>query len=188
MFVRAMGDFTDRQVRFLGFLRPLERELEGYARKMLWEPQEAGDALQNSVLRAFAAFDRYREDASFRGWIYRILTNEIFTLNRAHARRAKFEFRIAPKELAALPDPIVDTGCASSWAENLDDRLMAALTSLPENERAVLVMRGVGELPYREIAEALDMPLGSVMGYLSRARQKMRAVLVDTDRDRRKAT
>lgn len=183
-----MSDFTDRHGRFLSFLRPLERELEGYARKMLWEPQEAGDALQNSVLRAFAAFDRYREDASFRGWIYRILTNEIYTLNRGHSRRTKFEFQLAPEELAAFAGPVVDAGCALSWAENLDDRLTAALNALPENERAVLVMRGIGELPYHEIAEALDMPLGSVMGYLSRARQKMRAVLADTNHDRRKAT
>jgi RNA polymerase sigma-70 factor (ECF subfamily) len=181
-----MSDFSDRQDRFLSFLRPLQRELEGYARKMLWEPQEAGDALQNAVLRAFAAFDRYREDASFRGWMYRILTNEIFTLNRRHSRRAKFEFQLAPEELAALAGAAVDADGAQAWAENLDDRLTAALHSLPENERAVLVMRGIGALPYHEIAEALEMPLGSVMGYLSRARQKMRAVLADTELDRRK--
>jgi len=182
-----MSDTSDRQTRFLAFLVPLRSELEAYARRMLWEPQDAADALQNAVLRAFAAFDRYREDASFRGWMYRILTNEIFTLNRKHSRRARFEFQLAPEELAALAGA-ADSDGATAWAEALDDRLGTALHSLPENERTVLVLRGVSGLAYHDIAVALEMPLGSVMGYLSRARQKMRAALADTEFDRRKQT
>ncbi|MEO6784594.1 MAG: RNA polymerase sigma factor [Chthoniobacteraceae bacterium] len=182
-----MSDTSDRQARFLAFLAPLRSELEAYARRMLWEPQDAADALQNAVLRAFAAFDRYREDASFRGWRYRILTNEIFALNRRHSRRAKFEFQLAPEELVALAGA-ADTERTAGWAEALDDRLSRALHSLPENERTVLVLRGVSGLAYHEIAVALDMPLGSVMGYLSRGRQKMRAALAKTEFDRRKQT
>ena len=49
--------------RFLALLKPIERDLETYARRLIWEPQETPDAVQNAVTRAFAAFDRYHEDA-----------------------------------------------------------------------------------------------------------------------------
>jgi hypothetical protein len=77
--------------RFLELLGPIERDLERYCRRLIWEPQEAPDALQNAVMRAFAAFDRYHEDASFRAWMFKILTHEAFALNRKHAWEAKGE-------------------------------------------------------------------------------------------------
>src|ERR1022692_2183288 len=67
--------------RFLALLQPIERDLETYARRLIWESQEAPDAIQNAVLRAFAAFDRYHEHASFRAWMFKILTNEAFAPN-----------------------------------------------------------------------------------------------------------
>ena len=176
---------ADTDERFLALLRPIERELETYARRMLWEPQAVRDALQNAVLRAFRAFDRYHEDASFRAWMFRILTNEIFTLNRGHSRRAKLEFQLDPEELAALPGAVLEAD-AAAWPEALDDRLVAALRTLPEHERAVLLLRAIGGLAYDEMAAALEMPLGSVMGYLSRARKKMRAALDGTEFNRTK--
>lgn len=179
---------NDRQQRFLDYLQPMRMELENYARKMLWEPQEAADALHNAVLRAFRAFDRYREDASFRGWMYRIVTNEIHTLNRRHSRRAKFEFQLAPEEIAALAgtDAAASGEGADDWPEAVDQRLTAALQALPEKERSVLVLRGISGLAYQEIATALEMPLGNVMGYLSRARRKMREALAGTELERRR--
>ena len=169
--------------RFLALLKPIERDLERYCRRLMWEPQEAADALQNAVLRAFAAFDRYHEDASFRAWMFKILTREAFALNRKHARIARHEFQLEPEELAGLP-------CADKRAlerdrvrsidalnETLEPAVTAALRTLTDNERAVLLLRAIGELRYREIGESLGMPLGSVMGHLARARQKMRALI-----------
>ena len=72
-----------------------------------------------------------------------------------------------------------------SWPEALDDRLVAALRTLPEQERAVLLLRAISGLAYDEMAAALEIPMGSVMGYLSRARQKMRATLVRTELNRK---
>ena len=63
---------------FLALLKPIERDLETYCRRLVWEPLDAPDAIQNAVLRAFAAFDRYHEDASFRAWMFKILTHEAF--------------------------------------------------------------------------------------------------------------
>ena len=169
--------------RFLALLHPLERDLEVYCRRLIWEPQEAPDAIQNAVLRAFAAFDRYREDASFRAWMFRILTNEVFTQNRKHARIARHEFQVEAEELATLAlsgqpdDSDADPLDATALTEALDQDLALALRTLTDAERAVLLLRAIGGLRYREIAVSLEVPLGSVMGYLARARQKMRRAI-----------
>ena len=173
---------TSEGDRFLALLKPIERDLETYARRLMWEPQGAPDALQNAVLRAFAAFDRYREDASFRAWMFKILTREAFALNRKHARIARHEYQLEPEELAGLAcTEEQDQGGSQpdspeALNEALEPGLAAGLKTLTDNERAVLLLRAIGELRYREISETLSIPLGSVMGNLSRARQKMRAL------------
>src|SRR3974390_551784 len=108
--------------RFLALLQPIERDLETYCRRLVWEPHEAADALQNAVMRAFAAFDRYHADASFRAWMFKILTREAFALNRKHARIARHEFQLEPEELAGLssaqePSPVGDQPLSSSAFE-----------------------------------------------------------------------
>ena len=174
---------TSEADRFLALLKPIERDLETYARRLMWEPQEAPDALQNAVLRAFAAFDRYREDASFRSWMFKILTREAFALNRKHARIARHEYQLEPEELAGLAfEGEQDHGGSQPVSpealnEALDPALAEGLKTLTDTERAVLLLRAIGELRYREISETLGIPLGSVMGNLSRARQKMRALI-----------
>jgi RNA polymerase sigma-70 factor (ECF subfamily) len=174
---------TSKTDRFLALLRPIERDLETYGRRLVWEPQDAPDAIQNAVMRGFAAFDRYHEDASFRAWMFKILTHEAFALNRKHARIARHEFQLEPEELARLPfnaprdDFHHQMLVPEVLNEALDQNLVAGLKTLTDNERAVLLLRGVGDLRYREIAEALEIPLGSVMGNLARARQKMRTLI-----------
>lgn len=210
---------------FLALLRPIQRELEIYCRRLVWESQEAPDTLQNAVMRAFAAFDRYDPQASFRAWMFKILTREALVMNRKHSRIARHEFQLEPEELSELasaaepgpaegqPGPSRDTllgfhlprrpgpwrtpksggqkpdgakardasscstGPSPAWDDALEPLLAAGLRILTDPERAVLLLRSIGELRYREIGQTLGIPLGSVMGHLWRARQKMRAFL-----------
>jgi RNA polymerase sigma-70 factor (ECF subfamily) len=172
--------------RFLALLQPIERDLETYCRRLMWDPQEAADTLQNAVMRAFAAFDRYHEDASFRAWMFKILTHEAFAMNRKHARIARYEFQLEPEELAGLPlTREWEQGAgrplsAEALNEVMEPALAAGLKTLTDTERAVLLLRAIGDLRYREIGESLGIPLGSVMGNLARARQKMRAYITRT--------
>ena len=174
---------TSAADRFLALLQPIERDLETYCRRLMWDPQETADTLQNAVMRAFAAFDRYHEDASFRAWMFKILTHEAFAMNRKHARIARHEFQLEPEELAGLPfagDLEQGSGqplSAETLNEALEPAMAAGLKTLTDTERAVLLLRAIGDLRYREIGESLDIPLGSVMGNLARARQKMRALI-----------
>lgn len=181
-------DRTDLAESFLTLLRPIRRELETYCRRLVWNEHDAPDALQNAAMNAFRAFDRYHEDSNFRGWMFKILTHEVFKLNRKHGRLAQFEYQVEPEELDALTT-LESNAEYRDWlnapdalADALDQQLLAALKTLTEAERAVLLMRAIGEFRYREIAEALDIPLGSVMGNLARARKKMQDAILRSQR------
>jgi RNA polymerase sigma-70 factor (ECF subfamily) len=167
---------------FLEWLRPIQRDLEIYCRRLIWNPHEVPDAIHNAMLRGVAHFDRCHGAEYFRAWMFKILTHEALALNRKHARIARFEFQVEAEEMDNLvgaepgqpwgkPDELAD------WRENLEDHLDLALKSLTEPERAVLLLRAIGDFKYQEIAEELDLPIGSVMGYLARARKKMQAAL-----------
>src|SRR2546425_4325988 len=92
-------DRHEQRVRFLSLLRPIQADLENYSRRMVFDRRDFEDALQNAVLRAFRAFDRYHDDASFRAWMFKILTNEIFAMNRKRGRLAGFEVAVEPEEM-----------------------------------------------------------------------------------------
>ena len=179
---------TDLAESFLALLRPIRRELEVYCRRLVWNEHDAPDAIQNAVMNAFKAFDRYHDDANFRAWMFKILTHQVFKLNQKYGRLAQFEFQLEPEELEALPALDRSTGyrdwlnAPEALANALDQTLLAALKTLTEAERAVLLMRAIGEFRYREIAEALDIPVGSVMGNLSRARKKMQDAILRAQR------
>src|SRR2546426_2771585 len=125
-------DLDEQRVRFLSLLRPIEGDLENYCRRMVFDRRECQDALQNAVLRAFKAFDRYHDDASFRAWMFRILTNEIFALNRKRGRIARHEVQIEAEQLDSFAES--EAGVASadlmiSWdvlADALDQEVVAA--------------------------------------------------------------
>src|SRR5712691_10156624 len=183
-------DRDEQRVRFLSLLRPIEGDLENYSRRMVFDRRDFEDALQNAVLRAFRAFDRYHDDASFRAWMFKILTNEIFAINRKRGRLAQVEIAVDPEEMEEFAGLEFATDMPISWdslADALDEELLAALESLNQSERAVLLMRAIGDLRYREISECLGIPLGSVMGNLSRARQKMRDAILRARRPGRAA-
>lgn len=168
--------------QFLRWLEPIKRDLEVYCRRMIWNPQEMPDAIHNAVLRAVAAFDRCLGPAHFRAWMFKILTHEILALNRKHARIARFEFQMEPEELESLSGNELGlaegkSAADSPWELSLDDRLNQALKTLTDPERAVLLLRSIGGFKYDEISQELDIPAGSVMGYLARARKKMQHFL-----------
>ncbi|MCI0744205.1 MAG: sigma-70 family RNA polymerase sigma factor [Verrucomicrobia subdivision 3 bacterium] len=173
---------------FLALLRPIRGELEVFSRRLVWNEQDAPDAIQNAVLNAFKAFDRYHENTNFRAWMFTILTREVFKLNKKFARLAQSEFQVEPDALDALP-ALEQSAQLTDWlnspaalADALDQQLLAALRTLTETERAVLLLRGIGEFRYREIAGSLEIPMGSVMGHLARARKKMQDALLSSQR------
>jgi RNA polymerase sigma-70 factor (ECF subfamily) len=175
---------TGKAAEFLELLRPLQRQLEVYCRRLLRDRTLVEDVIQAAVAEAFAKFDRYVEGTNFRAWIFRFVTHQILNQNR------KATPLVPAEGLADLPsgDSREEVGEATFAAmledpdvvlEHFDDAVARALGQLPPLERAALLLRSVGGFSYEEIHQVLAIPLGSVIGYLSRARSRLRTALAD---------
>lgn len=179
-----MGKSAGKAESFLQHLEPLQGALEAYARRSLYDPGELADALQGAIVHAYRDFDRYAEGTNFRAWIFRYLHFQVQNCNRKHRSRshaalpeevaveAGWEPGVAEPLLQVLledPDPVL---------EQCDAALARAVRSMPELSRAVLLLHAIGAFKYREIAEILQVPLGTVMSSLSRSRLVLRRELV----------
>jgi RNA polymerase sigma-70 factor (ECF subfamily) len=177
----ALKSSTEKADAFLELLQPLQGCLAGYCRRLLRKNGQVEDALQTIVALAFSQFDRYTEGTNFKAWIFRIATLEISNRNR---KRHPLLFDeplddILSSQVEELPDDALDllVENAGLLEEHFDQQILDALWLLAPSERTVLLLRAIGEFSYHEMHEILSIPLGSVMGYLSRARRKMRTSL-----------
>jgi len=139
--------------------------------RMCGDTQVAEDAAQETFIRAWSNLGSFRVDASLRNWLYRIALNIATDMLRK-------EKRILPGDLEDfyLPDP--QLGPEGTYIQTEQTALVQkAISSLPEASRAVLVLKEYGELSYREIADALDIPIGTVMSRLNYARRLLKESL-----------
>ena len=140
------------------------------------------DVLQSAVMNAYRDFDLYAEGTNFRAWLFRYLNHEVLNRNRATGRQFAVEL---PDDLAAVADiganetPGVEQLLESPEIilDLCDDAVAQAVQRLPDQQRSIFLLRAVGEFQYREIAEILDIPIGTVMGLLARARERLRSSL-----------
>jgi RNA polymerase sigma-70 factor (ECF subfamily) len=150
-------------------------------------PAEAEDLLQDTLVRAFRFFHRYQPGTNAKAWLFKILRNGFINRYRRAQKRpeevdfSKFEESFeSALELRQRPK-----GPEEELLErSLDEPIEAALRALPEEYRSVLLLAVVEDLSYREIAAALDCPIGTVMSRLHRARKHMKARLMDYARER----
>jgi RNA polymerase sigma-70 factor (ECF subfamily) len=179
--VAKLGRAQTKNEIFSALLLPLQRSLETYCRRMLRNPSDVEDVLQNGVTEAFARFDRYVEGTNFRAWIFRFVTFALFNHNRKREPKSLGAFldEVQTGPQAELTETAVSTLVETPdlVMEHFDDQVADALWRLSKLERTVLLLRALGEFSYQEIHEILSIPIGSVMGYLSRARQNMRRCL-----------
>jgi RNA polymerase sigma-70 factor (ECF subfamily) len=130
---------------------------------------DADDLVQETLLRALVAEERYRLGSNAGGWLQRILHNVAVSEHRRLRRHAHFVDRLSSEPSSsdnAAPPPRTDTA-----------GLAAALAELPAADRAVVELCDIGGLRYREAAVALDCPIGTVMSRLHRARRRLAATL-----------
>ncbi|MBN1306060.1 MAG: sigma-70 family RNA polymerase sigma factor [Anaerolineales bacterium] len=140
----------------------------GVVYRMCGDAQLAEDAAQEAFIQAWLKITAYQPKASLKSWIYRIAINAAIDVLRHESRITSREINdLQLRESGPGPE-------GSALNSEQTDLIQAAVLSLPEASRAVLVLREYQDLSYQEIAAALDIPLGTVMSRLSYARKLLR--------------
>jgi RNA polymerase sigma-70 factor (ECF subfamily) len=159
-------------------------QLYNAALRMTRNRADAEDLVQETYLRAYRSFHTFSEGTNLRAWLYRILTNTYINTYRAKQRRVH-EDDLGDIDDLYLYRRIADVDVASRSAEDTlfelftDDEVKAALEELPESFRLPVLLADVEEFSYKEIAEMLDIPIGTVMSRLHRGRKQMQKRLAD---------
>jgi RNA polymerase sigma-70 factor, ECF subfamily len=149
------------------------------AYNVLRDPEEAWDASQDAFIRAFQALASFRGDSAFYTWLFRIVMNVARDRARQHAARGR-AFGTERVEEADWERALADQGAAPDThaaAVEERERISRALATLSESHRAIIMLSDLEGLSYREIAEVLDIPMGTVMSRLHNARRRLREAL-----------
>lgn len=169
------GDRDARRALFERFREPAYR----VALRITRRDADALDVVQDSFIRAFARLGEFHGEAGFKTWLLRIVANRALDVLRARKVRLAVPLDAgddAPgPAVAAAVDP---PGQGLEQAE-LAERLRQALDQLPPDQRAVFALYATGEMTYGQIAEAVGIPIGTVMSRLFHARRKLHELLPD---------
>jgi RNA polymerase sigma-70 factor (ECF subfamily) len=160
------ADIASPPLSFDAEILALLPQLRRYSRSLTRSDAESEDLLQDCVEKALSHRAQWR-GANIRAWAYRIMTNLHLNTRRALARRPS----VGIEEAETVAESVLPS---DPLARN---RLVRALDTLPEEARAVLMLVAVEGHSYQEIADMLDIPIGTVMSRLSRARQMLREKL-----------
>jgi RNA polymerase sigma-70 factor, ECF subfamily len=148
-------------------------ELFRTAKRLTMNTVDAEDLIQETFMQAWKSFDKYEIGTNCRAWLYKIMFHKF-----EHQRRTKYT---RAKYVQEADDLILNSAVYSEpISENLTDKqVIAALDKLPEHYRSVVLLADVHEFDYKEVAAVLDIPIGTVMSRLNRARTQLKKTLAD---------
>ncbi|MFB3738557.1 MAG: sigma-70 family RNA polymerase sigma factor [Candidatus Velamenicoccus archaeovorus] len=167
---------------------PMLPNLYGAALRMTRNAADAEDLVQETFLRAYRGFAGFQEGTNLRAWLYRILTN---TFINSYRKRQRQPITVPDEDIEDwfLFDKLGEAGVESSAESEVLERLpdedvQRALEALPEGFRMAVLLADVEGFSYKEIAEILDVPIGTVMSRLHRGRKALEKALWETVRER----
>jgi len=171
--------FSDLAMPFMG-------PLYSAALRMTRNPVDAEDLVQETYLRAYRGFSSFQEGTNLKAWLYRILTNTFINQYRAAKRRPEqsdiedVEDLYLYRRLGGLEAATAGRSPETEVLEGIpDDEVKEALESLPEQFRMAVLLADVEGFAYKEIADILEIPIGTVMSRLHRGRKQLQKRLWD---------
>ena len=177
---RIAGEARDR-VRFEEEALELADQVYRVARRLVSSREEAEDLVQETYARAFRSWRSFQHGTNLRAWLFRILTNLNIDRGRREQRSPTFE----PIEEGDyyLYNRLEDTGVTQADEQIVErlsqDGVVEALASVPHDFRDVLVLVDIGDFSYKDAAQILDIPVGTVMSRLHRGRRVLKHELAD---------
>ncbi len=186
---------------FIELLTPHRDIMYRVCKSLVWNNNDIEDALQTAIMSAYKSFDKFEEGSNFKAWIIKYLINTVFNFNKKYTRLSMFE---------TFHEGILDEGRAShdghdnpdmfemlekeniyheilknplKLLERMDKSMKNSLLKLNTAERTVFLLKAITDHSYKEIANILEIPVGTVMSHLYRARAKLRETLCDYARE-----
>ena len=170
---QLLADFVGGDATMLAELvRRYEGPLYSFICRMRGSPDEASDLFQETFMRVCRHAETFRGDSSFKTWLYSIAAN----LCRSRLRSVRHErSRVSP-----LDDDVVDASPGpdrSAQSDEIGKRIGLAVKELPDDQREVIILRVYDRMSYREVAEVVGRPLGTVKSQMQRALGRLRTTL-----------
>lgn len=170
---------------FAEVVRRVQRPAYRLALRITRHAEDADDVVQESLVKAYQALDRFQLGRALSPWILTIVARTALSLLRQGKRRAAASLDDpGPEGQASLAERSADPAADPAvWEHRLD--VERAFSRLSEEHRVILSLRVEGDLSYASIAETLDVPLGTVMSRLARARESLMEQMTQTKKDDR---
>lgn len=190
-----MAELTKKEIKkqqdFNEEILPHLDALYNFGLRLTADPNDAEDLVQDTIVKAFRFFSSYEKGTNAKAWLFRILKNSYINNYR---RKSKKPQEVDYDEVASFYETIRAERTESSdledkmFRELIDDDLSNALDSIPEDFRTVVLLCDVEDFTYEEIANMLDVPIGTIRSRLHRGRNLLKAQLMEYATNRGYAT
>lgn len=174
---------ADKKHSFEEEALPHMSALYGMALKYTHNEMEAEDLVQDALIKAYNSFNSYEEGTNCRAWLFRILTNTFINRYRRKKREHAYidkiltDFADDPMLTAAPADKSLESDIEASDSFAFSDEIVHAFDAISNEFKSIVILADLQELSYKEIAEKLHIPLGTVMSRLFRGRQMLKKSL-----------
>ncbi len=173
--IQKQSDFQDEMIPHLD-------AIYNFALRLTADPNDAEDLVQDTIVKAFRFFNSYEKGTNAKAWLFRILKNSYINNYR---KKSKQPHQVDYSEVSQYYESVRSEQSETTdledlmYREMMDDDVTRALTELPEDFRTVVLLCDVEGFTYEEIANMLDVPIGTIRSRLHRGRNLLRAQLME---------